>query len=496
MATGSTPVADPPRTPPRARWRVLVTGMRIAATRLRFLAVFAVVFAIIGSWETLRTYSARLFRPAVADSGISTDTEYFCPMDPGVIGDWPSKCPVCNMTLVLRKKGDAAALPDGVLARMQLTPYRLSLGGVATAPVDYLPLARTVTLAGVVRGPTRIEATAFPRECEGLAPGQSAEITRDGDRTGQAWTARVAEVSPPGAAGATTRRVVLDREPAEGVLQLGDHVLVRIPRPVEEMEPFRSQPSQPPPLLKDEPRRLYSCMTHPDVVKAERGRCPKDQTDLMRQTLQANQRVRWWCPMHPEVTADRAGKQCDACGGMILVPRLISYRLPGTVLAVPASAVIDDGVQALVYVVSGPGMFDARAVALGPRCGGSYPVVSGLQPGDRVVAQGTFLVDAETRLNSSLAASYFGAGDRGGASQPTADASLAWLEELPAADRPLALQQKICPVTDKPLGSMGTPGKVQVEGATVFVCCEGCGPAIEANPKKYLAKLPRAGATP
>ena len=37
------------------------------------------------------------------------------------------------------------------------------------------------------------------------------------------------------------------------------------------------------------------------------------------------QRLRWWCPMHPAVTADRAGAVCEACGGMVLKPRVISY---------------------------------------------------------------------------------------------------------------------------------------------------------------------------
>ena len=42
------------------------------------------------------------------------------------------------------------------------------------------------------------------------------------------------------------------------------------------------------------------------------------------------------------------------------------------------------------------------------------------------------------------------------------------------ADRTAALAQKVCPVTDKPLGSMGKPPKVTVEGQDVFLCCGGC----------------------
>ena len=83
-------------------------------------------------------------------------------------------------------------------------------------------------------------------------------------------------------------------------------------------------------------------------------------------------------------------------------------------LAVPQSAVVDTGARKVVFVEGMPGMFDGVEVTLGPRCGDFYPVERGLEPGQRIATAGAFLLDAETRLNPSLAASYFGAarGDR------------------------------------------------------------------------------------
>ena len=193
--------------------------------------------------------------------------------------------------------------------------------------------------------------------------------------------------------------------------------------------------------------------------------------------------------MHSLVVADRSGATCAACGGMVLVSRVLSFRLPGTVLSVPGSAVIDDGARAIVYVERGLGMFNATVVRLGPRCGESFPVVSGLEPGDRVASQGAFLIDAETRLTSDLAAAYFGSGG-GARSSPKSALEPDWLLGLATADRPLALKQQLCPVTGKPLGSMGVPVKVGVRGRIVFLCCDNCASAIESSPDKYLAKLP------
>lgn len=71
---------------------------------------------------------------------------------------------------------------------------------------------------------------------------------------------------------------------------------------------------------------------------------------------------------------------------------------------------------------------------------------------------------------------------------------IAELAKLPSEDRALAEKQKICPVTDALLGSMGTPVKVTVKGRTVFLCCEGCEEDINKNADKYLAKLAQARA--
>ena len=60
---------------------------------------------------------------------------------------------------------------------------------------------------------------------------------------------------------------------------------------------------------------------------------------------------------------------------------------------------------------------------------------------------------------------------------------------LSKSDQVAALQQKICPVTEELLGSMGKPIKINVSGQSIFVCCQGCVKALRKNPNKYLAIL-------
>jgi hypothetical protein len=63
------------------------------------------------------------------------------------------------------------------------------------------------------------------------------------------------------------------------------------------------------------------------------------------------------------------------------------------------------------------------------------------------------------------------------------------LAELSPADREQAIKQKICPISEEPLGSMGTPIKISVAGHDVFICCEGCETPLKQDPTTHLAKI-------
>ncbi|MBR9802028.1 hypothetical protein GYB59_10175 [bacterium] len=63
------------------------------------------------------------------------------------------------------------------------------------------------------------------------------------------------------------------------------------------------------------------------------------------------------------------------------------------------------------------------------------------------------------------------------------------LAKLPEADRKSAMEQHICPVSGEMLGTMGLPKKMEVEGQTVWICCDGCEKKLQDDPEKYLAKL-------
>ena len=288
----------------------LLWTAKLIEVRLRFVTVLVAAFVIVGQWGTWRNYWDKWTRPlfgGAAHAGtISADTEFFCPMCPGVLSDWPAICPVCHMDLVTRRRGEPIVLPDGTLSRMQLSPYRIQQAGIHTTELQ-------------------------PQMLDGV------------------------------------------------------------------------------------------------------GEC----------------------------------------------------------LALPESAVIDNGSLHVVYVESMPGMFDGIAVKVGSRVGDLLPIREGLKPGQRVATSGAFLIDAETRLNPSLAIGYFGAaGNRttGSKPQPVVRRRMK-KSQLSIEDQKLVAAQKICPVTGADLNSMGGAVPVEVAGHRVFICCAGCETALRKDPAKHLKKF-------
>jgi len=462
-------------------------AVQLVQVRLRFVLIVGAIFGLVACWPRLAHYWDRMMvwttGVSAGERGISSDTEYFCPMCPGVLSAWPEKCPVCKMPLVRRKRGEAALLPEGVVARMQISPYRVQLGGIKTTQVAYLPLLREVRLIGKVsEGESAkerlIEADLSPLDLPLVAVHQSAELTMPAAIASQPNSGKVVALEPKSAA---KDAYILRLQASESApaIPAGTEVSILLRTAAAELEPLRSQPRNPPPLDKESPRAVFLCTDHPSYLHHQAGKCPFDENELHEHPLLTNQRLEWFCPLHPK-THHAAGHECDQCKKGKL-PRIVTYAPAGQVLAVPESAVIDNGVAQFVFVESMPGMFDAIPVKLASPVNGYYPVVAGLSPGQKVASSGAFLLDAETRLNPSLAASYFGAGGRDGqnATATQVSSSLAssdLLTELKLSPRQLVLAraQKICPITRQPLGSMGELVEIEVDGREVYLCCEGC----------------------
>lgn len=74
----------------------------------------------------------------------------------------------------------------------------------------------------------------------------------------------------------------------------------------------------------------------------------------------------------------------------------------GQRLTVPEEAVIVSGDTRVVFEDIGGGRLAPRKVTTGQRAGGRIEILSGLDPGDRVVTSGNFLIASESRLKAGI----------------------------------------------------------------------------------------------
>ena len=205
----------------------------------------------------------------------------------------------------------------------------------------------------------------------------------------------------------------------------------------------------------------------------------------------------WICPRHPHVITKASGK-CPLTGQDLVPTSQYGYVsqsfAESEAITVPRDAVLMAGEHSVLYVETKPGRFEIRNVVLGPTCGEQIVILKGVTQGEQVATRGNFLIDSQMQLagNPSLIDPT--------RAEPLPDESLsktmlAALSKLSKTDQKLAKNQRVCPVTMMSLGSMGAPPKVDVNGETVFICCEGCRNSLLEQPQKYLEIIKTADAS-
>jgi RND family efflux transporter MFP subunit len=124
----------------------------------------------------------------------------------------------------------------------------------------------------------------------------------------------------------------------------------------------------------------------------------------------------------------------------------VSFEAPisSGAVAVPRSAVLDTGKEKVVYVAKGNGVFEKRAIDAEAVGDEYYAATRGLQPGERLVTQGNFLIDSQTRLTGTITGMFGGSKAYGGDTT---------LPQGPASNYTVTLQSEPAPLKG---GSEGT----------------------------------------
>jgi Cu(I)/Ag(I) efflux system membrane fusion protein len=459
---------------PVTRWQKLRLVGLVILKRVRFLVILASVGLFINYWETIQNYWDKWTRPAIASvRELEPGQEFYCPMDPQVIrstyesnGDVP-KCPICGMPLSVRHKGEAAALPDGVTGRVQISPERIQLAGIKTAPVEYRPMVKqTKTVGYVTFDESRLSRVVSRVDgyVEKLYVDQTFTLVHKGDPLAEIYSPELytaaeelilakqdkgivhladslrtkllllgvaaEDIDAIVASGKATPRMVI-RSPQTGyvidkkvvvgasvdmkmtLLEVADLSEVWVEADVYEKDIAFLKPGQKVEAAVDAlPNRTFTgklALVYPRLDTATRTNRVRFALENPRHELRPGMFATVLINTPLETIEPYKSLVADH-GPMVLT----AYAEAGDqaaheFLAVPERAVIDSGSKKIVYVEREPGLFEGVEVQLGPRTGQYYPVLKGLSPGEKIAAAGGFLIDAETRLNPAAASTYFGA---------------------------------------------------------------------------------------
>jgi Cu(I)/Ag(I) efflux system membrane fusion protein len=381
----------------------------------------------------------------------SAAAQYYCPMHPSVVQDHPGECPICSMTLV-EKTGSAAPKaplaspkPEGemaALAPIDLTPERIQLLGMRTAPVTremLSPELRTVGFVTANEEGRAIVQTRFSGWIEKLMVDKTGQHVTRGQALASVYSPDLLSaqqeflnalkwnssgVEPTQAHAVTTgladdarRRLELlgiakkEIEELEKTRQPIRALTVR--SPVEGnvtqknvLEGSYVQPGTPLFEVAD----LSTVWVIADIYEYEVSRLRVGEKARLQLTAYPGEtfsgRVQF---IYPTLDTDSRTLKVRLQfnnARMRLLPGMygsIVIELPRAEgLVVPTEAIVDTGDMQYVFLAQAGGRFEPRRVKLGVRVASKVQILEGVHLGETVVTTANFLIDSESRLRATI----------------------------------------------------------------------------------------------
>ena len=382
---------------------------------------------------------------------------YRCPMHSQIIRDRPGECPICGMTLVPFEvaSGDdggrearAPSSPAG-LTPIQLSPERVQLAGIRTAPVVRRRLGDELAAAGVVaeneRGLAAI-TTRFSGWIQDLLVAETGRRVTKGQPlatvyspdvlsaeqeflTARRWSAS----APPAGSGVSpvhahesltggmaddarkrlellgvapqeideiartgqAQRAVTIRSPANGTVIRRGAVAGGYVQPGSELFAiadlstvwFIAE------VYEHDMARVHVGQAARIELTGLPGRVVTGRVQFLYPSVSAETRTM-------RVRVEVVNRGGDLRPGMFGTMHL---DLPGgPVLVVPAEAVVDTGDAQYLFVAKAGGRFEPRQVKTGARGAGYVEIWGAVAEGEVVVTTANFLIDSESRLRAAI----------------------------------------------------------------------------------------------
>jgi membrane fusion protein, copper/silver efflux system len=461
------------------------------------LCLAAVIFAV--------GYTAhRQSVPAASPFPLAQVVSYTCPMHPQYTSDHPGDCPICGMRLVRadldRSKTDASTADRPGMVRISTAKQQLI--GVHTDEVKRAPASHELRVPGRIAvdeqrayrviaavdgwirqlGPN--PAGSFVKKNQVLASyyaqnlisaTQTYVFAQQTNAQAQSGDATIGYQR-----GATTLslQVALDSLRALGMSEYQIHEIERTrvaPTEIRVYSPisgFVITRNVSPEQRFDKGTEMYRIadISHvwvmTDIFEKDREFLRPDRlatVDYRGRKLPA--RMSDALPQFdPQSRTLKTRFELDNSGYILRPDMFVDIELHvemPSAITVPADAVIDSGREKVVFVERSEGMFEPRVVETGWRLADRIEVTSGLEPGEKVVVAGNFLIDSESRMK------------------------LAGVDRISTAEK-TSQKDPVCSMKVAPKDQQAII--VEHDGKTWYFCSEGCKKTFQANPERYAPK--------
>ena len=329
---------------------------------------------------------------------------YYCPMHPFYTSDKPGDCPICNMKLV-KKEGNpraeaalmarwAASHRNDVIgyAPVNIDNRQMQLMGVKTTPVRKQVLVKTVRTVGYVSTNHQLYELQDEYIRAYLDFTLAFRDYRRAEHTRRSWE--------------THRQLQLKLHEAEDkLLRLGFG-----PYQIEQMQKISWQtPWIQPPLLFFKEGSVASYWVVAQIFEQDLGFVEAGQeveVEISTYAEKARGIIRSvGGTLDPQTRTVNALIELDGYKGELAGNMLVNVNIAVDLnedLIVPSEAVMDTGLRKIVFVQTNPGIFEPREIQVLALGDNGWAVKSGLKEGEKVVVDGNFLIDSESRLQASL----------------------------------------------------------------------------------------------
>jgi YHS domain-containing protein len=160
-------------------------------------------------------------------------------------------------------------------------------------------------------------------------------------------------------------------------------------------------------------------------------------------------------------------------------------------LTVPVDAIVDSGTKKRVFVDRGNGVFEPREVETGWQSGDRVQIVKGLDLGERVVADGTFFLDSESKLKATTESRPMPTeGREQHDPAPLPDEGLQGahgMSQIMLARTSTTARDPKCGMKLDPAKSIASGNTLEYRGTTYYFCSKECKETFRKDPDQYLA---------